>query len=511
VDSIAFEPLVGPPKDALPLWEQRITLLENEVRMLHGRLGRAYGRIAELEGRDPQLALDELIAELAKAEAERLRKEQEEAAAAAQADEEKEQKKKGKKKKPRRGHGPRPQEALDVVEEIIEFAGDEPCKVCGGKLKPLGDQCEESEEISVFERRYVKKVIRRRKYRCRCNACVMTAPAPPRVIPGGRYSLDFIAQLVADKWLDHVPLERQAKIMARSGLEISSQTLFDQALALSRILRPVYDGLDARVLEAPLIHADETGWPRLDSKKASNWTVWTRTTPDIAHYAILSSKSRKAADELFSGYRGLIVADGYQVYECLARDGPELFLVNCWAHVRRKFEEISENFPKPCAEILAKIKRLYKVEKEVEGPFPGTAAAQRERARLRDEKSRKIIDEIWGWACIQAGLPNSGFGKAMRYMLKRWAALTRFLDDPQVPLDNNAAERSLRGPVVGRKVHYGSKSKRGTEVAAIFYTLFETAKLCGVEPVSYLRAATRHALENPGSALVPHDFRPSED
>ena len=511
MDNTAFKPLVGPPKDPLPLWEQRVTLLENEVNALQNRLGHAYRRIAELEGRDPQLAMDELIAALNKAEEERLRKEQEAAAAARDAEKKKDKKKRGKKKKPRSGHGPLPQESLEVVEEIFEFAGDEPCKVCGGQLEPLGDQFEDSEEIHAIERKYVKRVIRRRKYRCRCNACVMTAPAPPRVIPGGRYSLDFIAQVVADKWLDHVPLERQVRIMERHGLEISSQTLFDQAFALSQILRPVYDSLGARLLQAPLIHADETGWPRLDSKKASNWTVWTRTTPDIAHYAILSSKSRKAADELFSGYQGFIVADGYQVYESLARDGPELFLVNCWAHVRRKFDEIQENFPKACTEILSKIKRLYEVEREVSGPFPGTAAAQEERARLRREKSQEIIDEILGWAYTQTGLRNSGFGKALRYMLKRWAALTRFLEDPRVPLDNNAAERSLRGLVVGRKVHYGSKSKRGTEVAAIFYTLLETAKLCGVEPVSYLRAATRHALENRGGALLPHDFRPGED
>ena len=498
MSTTALEPLVGTPNDPEILWEQRLGLLEQENQRLHRHLGRAYDRIAELEGRDPQLALDELLEELRKSEAERLKREQAQVLA-----EEKEPP--AKPRRPQRGHGPRPQEALPVVEQVVELEQGTVCKVCGGQPEPLGDQFEESEEIHVIERRYVKRLIRRRKYRCRCNACVMTAPAPPRVIPGGRYSLDFIVQVVADKYLDAIPLQRQTGIMGREGLEVHSQTLFDQAWAACEHLLPVYD----LVLEAPILHADETRWPRLDSKKLSNWTVWGRITPEIAHYAILPSKSRKAADELFAEYKGLIVVDGYSVYESLARDGPDLQLVNCWAHVLRKFRDISEKFPAACSRILDLIGRLYKVEREVPGPFPGTAEAQRERARLQAEKSRDIIDEIRGWAHTSVGLPRSDLGVAVRYMLKRWEALTRFLDNPCVPLDNNAAERALRSLVVGRKIHYGSKSKRGIQVAAVFYTLLETAQQCGVNPVRYLRAALQHALENPGSALLPQDFRES--
>jgi transposase len=101
------------------------------------------------------------------------------------------------------------------------------------------------------------------------------------------------------------------------------------------------------------------------------------------------------------------------------------------------------------------------------------------------------------------GLPRSDFGKAVRYMLERWAGLTRFLDDPHIPLDNNAAERALRGPVVGRKNHYGSRSLRGTEVAAVFYTLCETARLVGVDPHAYLRRAVYAVLEQPGTVTYP--------
>ena len=127
--------------------------------------------------------------------------------------------------------------------------------------------------------------------------------------------------------------------------------------------------------------------------------------------------------------------------------------------------------------IEERTEQLYQVELEVDGPFPGDEKAQRQRAALRAEKSAALVGQTQHWAQTTVGLPQSALSKVVRYLLKRWTALTRFLEDPLIPLDNNAAERSLRGPVVGRKVHYGLKSKRGTEVAAGLYTVFETAKL----------------------------------
>lgn len=504
----AFPPTQGRPKDQESLLELRVRLMEKENRQLLDMLSKAHRELALLRGLEPQLAMDDLLKSLDSIEAARLEQErqqieQDRAALKREAKEEKE-----RKKAPRRGHGPRSQEALPQVEQIHELEADTACDVCGGELVPMGEQFEESEEIHTIERKYVRRLVRRRKYRCNCQACVVTAPAPPRIVPGGRYSNDFIVQVAADKWIDHVPLERQTRIMDRHDVVVDSHTLYDQSEALARLVEPVYTVLGRLTLEAPVLHADETRWPRLDAKAKANWTVWTRTTPGIAHYAILPSRSRKAADLLFKGYQGIIVVDGYAVYESLARDGPDLHLANCWAHVLRKFRDIEQSFPKECDQILELIGKLYKIERKVEGAFPGDAKAQSQRLSLREKESTKVIDEIKEWACTTVGLPRSALGQAVRYMLKRWAALTRFLENPQVPLDNNAAERSLRGPVIGRKVHYGSKSKRGTEVAAIFYTLFETAKLNGVEPVAYLRAVVERMLSS-GEILLPWDFKPS--
>jgi transposase len=194
---------------------------------------------------------------------------------------------------------------------------------------------------------------------------------------------------------------------------------------------------------------------------------------------------------------------GFAVFTALARDGPGLLLAHCWAHTKRKFDEIVEQWPVACGEIGALIGELYAIERLVPGPFPGDDGAQHLRQQLRRDRSRGILDRIWQWATVQVGLPRSDFGKAVRYMLERWEGLTRFVDDPRIPLDNNAAERALRGPVVGRKNHYGSRSLRGTQVAALFYTLCETARLVGVDPHAYLLSALYAAIAEPGTVTFP--------
>ena len=152
------------------------------------------------------------------------------------------------------------------------------------------------------------------------------------------------------------------------------------------------------------------------------------------------------------------------------------------------------------------IGKLYKIERKVPGPFPGDAQARALRAELRDKESKPILAEIEAWAKVQDGLKRSDFGTAVRYMYKRMEALKRFADDPRIPLDNNHAERTLRGPVVGRKNHYGSKSRKGTKVAALFYTLVETAILHDVNPALYLKIVVERALADPGAVTFPWEI-----
>ena len=160
--------------------------------------------------------------------------------------------------------------------------------------------------------------------------------------------------------------------------------------------------------------------------------------------------------------------------------------------------------------MLDLIRDLYAVERLVPSSErledAALAEALRLRAKLRDEKSRKIVDDIRSWALAQNALPESALRTAIDYMIGLWPGLLRFLDDPRIPLDNNRVERQLRGPVVGRKNHYGSRSRRGTEVSALFYSLLETAKLVGIEPKAYLAHAARVAIRRPGTSVFPHEL-----
>jgi transposase len=376
----------------------------------------------------------------------------------------------------------------------------------------LGEQFEESEEVSVVERRFVLVRHRRKKYRCRCNGAVVTAPAPPKLIPGGRYAPEFAVQVAIDKYLDHLPLERQSRILERHGLRVTSQTLWDQIDALAKHLEPSYQALLPRVLDSPLVGADETRWQLMQrGGGSSRWWVWCVASPEAVVYRLCGTRSTKEARGLLAGYQGIVMCDGYGVYEALeqdeARAGPTL--VHCWAHVRRKFVEVEENDPEAAAQALDWIGRLYGVERKVPRTlYPEPEDLVRLRADLRSERSRPLVDELKSWAerIYPSLLPRSGLAKAVAYMLGMWPGLVRFLDDPRIPLDNNATERALRGVVVGRKNHYGSRSKRGTEVAALFYSLCESAKLAGAEPRAYLLEATRRALAEPGTATLPHDL-----
>jgi transposase len=410
---------------------------------------------------------------------------------------------------PRTGHGPKPQPKLAVIERVHALDdADRACPKCGGALAELAGQTEDSEEITVVERRFVLVKQMRKKYRCACNGCIETAPAPPKLTTrkdarGRRYSIEFAVEVAIGKYLDHLPLERQVRIMRREGLDVDSQTLWDQAEGLARVLRPTDDALERHVFSDSMLGADESWWRLMDKKDSKRWWAWVTASHDAVHYKILESRSQQAAREVLNGYSGVVIADGYGAYEALKKPGAggRFTLAHCWAHVRRKFVDAETNFPEACKDILDRIRDLYLVERDADGDAAKLAA-------LRTERSKPIVDGIRDWAIAQKPktLPESGLGKAIAYMLGLWPGLTRFLTDARIPLDNNATERALRGLVVGRKNHYGSRSKRGTEVAALFYGLIETAKLAGVEPRRYLLEAAVAAVTGK-PPLLPQDLQ----
>jgi hypothetical protein len=199
------------------------------------------------------------------------------------------------------------------------------------------------------------------------------------------------------------------------------------------------------------------------------------------------------------------MCDGYVAYASLSTAYPRVVLAHCWAHVRREFVEIEKSFPKPCGEVLDLIGELFLIERGCPQQGP---EGDEDRLKLRHDKSRPVIDKIveWFYRTVPTCLPESGLHKAIGYMVHMWRGLVLFLDNPCVPLSNNGTERAARGPVVGRKNHYGSRSLRGTEVAATLYSLVESAKLNDLEPRFYLRVAARAGLRHE-TVPLPHEVK----
>ena len=424
----------------------------------------------------------------------------------------------GKASKPRTGHGPTRQPELPIVEMVHELdVPDKVCPQCGGALGEFKDQFEESEEIDVVQRSYRIVKHKRKKYVCRCGACVETAPGIPKLIEGGRYSPGFAVNVAICKYADHLPLARQQAIMAREGLVVTRRTLWDQIEALAGVLQPSYDALFARVKDSPIVGADETKWPLLmpNARGAcKKWWAWSVSSPEGIVYRILDNRATSAAKKVLGDYGGLVVADGYATYGALRKEqlkescyGPVFDLAFCWAHVRRNFIKCEDKDPR-AKEAIERIGRLYAVERRVAEEcrdFPEEKYLER-LGRARDEESRAIVKDLGRWMAEQKALPGSGFGRALKYADNLWDGLNRFLDDAHIPLDNNRTERGMRSLAVGRKNHYGSKSKRGTQVAALFYSLIESAKHLGVDPQKYLLEATLRALANPKTVTLPQDL-----
>ena len=496
--------------------KQVALLLEGENKHLHKRIEEMSSELARLKGQDKDRQLSFEIEKL-QTQMSKLQKMLFGASSEKRKGDDKKEKKSGNDDEQKQtGHGPREQPELphvDVHHELDEEA--KVCDQCGGRLDEWDGQEETSEEVSVVERVFIIKKHKQKKYRCKCGACIKTAPKPPRVVEGGRYSTEFAVEVATDKYLDHMPLERQSRKMKREGLYVSSQTLWDQIWALSLILKPVYDELLKFIFKFSVICADESVWYMLAKGGRKRWYIWGASCPYAVYYRLNASRGGYVAEDFLGGYSGVVITDGYKGYNGLKRAGPgrpesHIQIANCWVHARRKFVDCEKYYPIECGEAIDLIGKLYEVEAELPDPWtlpePQREDAFDMLAELRDKKSRAITDKIKKWSKTQLALPESDFRKAVTYMMGHWPGLTLCLDNPRIPLDTNRIERGFRGPAVGRKNHYGSKSQRGTEVAAIFYTLIESAKLCGLNPKSYLLAAAQAGLENPKKILMPYDL-----
>ena len=328
---------------------------------------------------------------------------------------------------------------------------------CGGGLKPMNGQFEQAEEIDVVQRSFVVVKHRRQRYGCKRGGCVDTALGPEKLIPGGRYSIEFLAHVAGDKYLDHAALTRQADQMRRQGLDVSDQTLWDQLDALAKRCKKSCEALRDYILTGKVVGADETRWPMLDGTQKT-WWAWSIAGKNCAWYRIAKSRSHEEAGELLGDFHGTVMSDAYSAYEALRnvrlKRGQKAFLqAHCWAHSRRRYVQAAEFHPE-AKEMVRLIGELYAIEaKAAKAHERGTDGWREYLTLLRQTESKPLLVRILGSAAAAKARPQSALGWAIFYMTENWHELGVFVDvdEVEVPLDNNDTERGSRGLACGRK------------------------------------------------------------
>jgi transposase len=403
----------------------------------------------------------------------------------------------GKKKPARRplpAHLPR-----DIQTHVPQI---DACPQCQGKLNYLGEDVSETLDYVPGHFKVIRHV--RPKYSCACCAQIVQAAAPSRPIDRGVMAPGMLAQLAVAKYAYHLPLYRQGQMYAHDGVELEGSTMSDAIGGISRLLTPLVDALRRYVLMPGKLHGDDIPVPALDPGKGSTRTarLWVyvrdnRPAGDPAAPAVwfAYSPDRKGAhpQEHLRHFEGILQADGFAGYDALYQTG-KIVEAACMAHARRKFHDIHVEHASPITtEALRRIAELYVVEREVRGKPPDV------RRTVRREQARPLLDALHGWLQESLGQlsAKSETTKAIRYMLNRWEALTRYVDDGRIEIDNNIAEQALRTVALGRKnwLHCGSDA--GGDRAAAMYSLIGSAKMNGLDPFAYLRHVLTHIADHP--------------
>ncbi|MFN8790180.1 MAG: IS66 family transposase [Bdellovibrionales bacterium] len=361
---------------------------------------------------------------------------------------------------------------------------------------------DESIKITIVERRYVKEIHRRHKYRLKEKfnpnpekEVIITANGPAELLKGMNYSIDFVAAVIADKYISHMPLERQTREMESLGLRgMKNSTLSRMAALGAAALEPMQKAiLRQDLLTSDLgLHLDETPW-KIQCKQEKDGFMWVISNRYGSYYFFKPTRSGQVLREKLNGYAGPVLTDGFCGYNVVAELGIKQGY--CWAHARREFIPLESHDPtvKP---ILDLIDELFAIERE--------AKTLNDVGSLRLAKSKPVVEKIKTLLLEEhpRSRPGSQKRKAIEYVTKRWDGLTLFLTETKLPLSNNEAERTIRHAVVGRKNYYGSGNHVGAETAATLFTVIESCKKNDIDPRTFLimslhRAARGEPLETP--------------
>jgi transposase len=349
----------------------------------------------------------------------------------------------------------------------------------------------------------------RLKYACDCT--VKTADKPPQPIEKSTAGASLLAQVIVSKFADHQPLHRQEKIFERHGVEISRKTMGGWLSSVAHLLDPLYQAGKKVLLESKVIGTDDTGVKVLDPKLpfARIGRIWPYVG-DCQHpvvvYDYTATRGRDGPAKFLEGYQGYLQADAYSVYDAFFKPARGLTEVGCWMHARRYFIKALETDQQRMGPALYLIARVYSVEDRARG------LTAQERLELRQRVSAPAMEKLHRYllAMREEVLPKSPAARAVRYTLNQWKALTRFLEDGDLEIDNGAAERANRDVAIGRGNWTFFGSDNGGRTAAVLLSFTAMCKRNGVEPFAWFRDVlsriTMHPI-NRIAELLPHNWK----
>lgn len=396
-------------------------------------------------------------------------------------------------------------EHLERREQIIDPTDD----ISG--LKKIGEEVTEEldyEPGKFFVNKYVRP-----KYVKPGNEGVIIAPMIERPLPKAIAGAGLLAQMVIDKYVDHLPLYRQMERFKRQGVNIPYSTLTDNISGTCTLIKPLGDALIKIILQSDYLHADETPIKVLDKQKKGEthrgyFWVYHNSIEPIVLFDYQPGRGREGPGEMLSGFKGHLQADGYSVYDFF-KEKKDITVLHCMAHARRKFYDALDNDTPRAEYALQQFGKLYDIERKAKQQQSSTD----ERLQLRQKQACPILEQLGNWMKQEyiKVLPGSAIGKALGYSIERWKELMIYTTDGKLNIDNNPAENSIRPVAIGRKNYLFAGSHEAAQRSAMLYSLLGTCKLHNINPFIWLRDVLQRIATHPINKideLLPHKWKP---